>query len=98
MVSGVEGKAYRLYAIRAESFSFYVTGHRVEVAPHLDFVVKRLAEPTPTIALVKEKHLAEIGAPAPEKLFVWKSSPSAHALVANFPPPPAQDLGSAPKR
>ncbi|MBI2999074.1 MAG: glycosyltransferase family 39 protein [Deltaproteobacteria bacterium] len=98
VVNGIEGKEYRLYAIRAESFSFYVTGHRVEVAPHPDFVVKRLVEPIPTVVLVKEKHLAEIHAPSPEKFFVWKSFPSGHALVANFPPPPAQDLGRAPKR
>jgi len=47
-------------------------------------------KPVPTIALVKEKHIKEMNHIPPSKLFVWKTIPSANALVANFPPPRAR--------
>lgn len=85
-------KGYRLIAIRAESFRFYLSEH-VQVVPHPAAVEDLLLEPRPTIAVVKQRHLKEMNRLPLTRLFVWKVIPSGGALIANFPLPPAQDLG-----
>lgn len=97
MVNGSAAKEYRTVTIRGESFSFYLP-HSVQVVSHLGLIESMLEESIPTIALIKEKHLKEMRQISPSRLFVWKTIPSANALVANFPPRPAQDLGSTLKR
>lgn len=82
-------KDFRVVALRAESFSFYVA-KKVEVVSGTDEIERMLHENVPTVALVKEKHLGELEINSPLKLFVWKSIPSANALLANFPPSPPQ--------
>lgn len=96
IIKGNAAKEYRVVAIRAESLSFYLS-HPVRVVPHPAMIESLLEESTPTIALVKEKHLKEMPRISPSRLFVWKTIPSANALIANFPRPPAQNLGSTPK-
>lgn len=93
MVNALGVKGYRVMAIRAESFAFYLDAPVQEVS-HPGNVEEALKESKPTIALIKEKHLEEIRLP-PSKLFVWKAVPSGSALIANFPLPPAQNLGRA---
>ena len=83
-------KGARVVAVRGESFSFYLS-RQVEVVSGPDVVERRLQESVPTVALVKEKHLRELALNSPSRLFVWKSIPSADALVANFPPSPPPD-------
>ncbi|MBI2987724.1 MAG: glycosyltransferase family 39 protein [Deltaproteobacteria bacterium] len=90
-------KDYRVVAIRSESLPFYLSD-RVHVVPHPGVVERLLQEPTPTVALVKERHLGEINGLVPSKIFVWKTIPSGDALIANFPLLAAQNLGSALKR
>ncbi len=89
IVTGNATKGYRIIAIRAESFAFYLPDH-VRMVPHSAVVESLLQEPVPTIALVKEKHIKEMNHIPPSKLFIWKTIPSASALVANFPPPRAR--------
>jgi len=91
IVNGNTRKGYRVVAIRADSFSFYLSNH-VQVVSHPLMIEDMLKESVPTVALVKEKHLKEMRS----RIFVWKTVPSASALVANFPPP-AQALGRLPK-
>lgn len=81
--NGVKG--FRVVAIRAESLPFYLSDP-VKVVPHPGAVEDLLKESIPTVALVKEKHIKEMSHIPPSKLFVWKTIPSANALVANFPP------------
>ena len=83
-------KGARVVAVRGESFSFYLS-RQVEVVSGPDVVERRLQESVPTVALVKEKHLRKLELNSPSRLFVWKSIPSADALVANFPPSPPPD-------
>ncbi|MGH7773441.1 MAG: ArnT family glycosyltransferase [Candidatus Binatia bacterium] len=96
MVNGNAAPEYRVVAIRAESFSFYLSNH-VQVVSQSAMIENMLEEPIPTVALVKEKHLTEMRHIHPSRLFVWKAVSSARALVANFPLIPAQDLGRVPK-
>lgn len=93
IINGNTARAYRVVALRGESISFYLSNH-VQVASHPAMIESMLEESIPTIALVKEKHLREMRRFPPSRLFVWKSIPSASALVANFPLSSAQDLGS----
>jgi len=92
IVNGNSGKEYRVIAIRAESFSFYLSNH-VQVVSYPLMIEDMLKESVPTVALVKEKHLKQMRS----RIFVWKAIPEGSALVANFLPPSAQDLSSAPK-
>jgi 4-amino-4-deoxy-L-arabinose transferase-like glycosyltransferase len=90
VVNEATAKRARVVAIRDESFSFYLSG-QAEVVSGPNVVESRLQEGVPTVALVKEKHLRELKLKSPSRLFVWKSIPSANALVANFPPSPPPD-------
>jgi len=96
-VNGNVPKEYRVVVIRGDSFAFYLP-HRVMVVSRPAEVAGLLGQSIPTIALVKEKHIRGIGSGNSRRFFVWKSIPSGNALVANFPPAPAWDLGSAPNR
>lgn len=87
----------RVLAIRSDSFSFYLPYPVLEV-PLLASIRAMLEQPIPTVALIKEKHLMEIDGGRPASFFVWKTVPWGNALVANFPPSGAQDLGMSPKR
>ncbi len=75
----------RIVALQADSFSFYLP-HRVREVPHQGVVQRMLAETTPTVALVKEKHLKELQELPASKLYVWKRVLWGNAVVANFPP------------
>ncbi len=97
VVKGSAAKDFRMIAIRSESLPFYLSS-RVAVVPHSAAAEDLLLEPTPTVALVKEKHVKEMNRLPASRFFVWKVIPSGGALVANFPFVPAQDLGSALKR
>ena len=89
--------AERVVAIKPESFSFYLR-YSVQATSNIALLRSMLEEPILTVALVKEKHLSEINRLSPSRLFVWTSTPSARALVANFPLVSAQDLGRELKR
>lgn len=96
VVKGNAGKEYRVIAIRAESFPFYLSDH-VRLIAHPGVIEGLLQEPIPTVALVKERHLREINHLPHSRFFIWKAIPSGGALIANFPFVPAHDLSNAPK-
>jgi len=98
VVKGITAKDYRMVAIRGESLAFYLPDHQVLLVAHPAMVESLLEESVPTVALVKERHLREMHHSSRSRLFVWKTIPSAGALVANFRLVPAQDLGGALKR
>lgn len=97
ILNGNGSHAYRVVALRAESFSFYLPNH-VQVVSLPDIIESMLEESIPTVALIKEKHLREMARLPREKLFLWKSIPSAGALVANFPLSPSQNSEKAVNR
>jgi 4-amino-4-deoxy-L-arabinose transferase-like glycosyltransferase len=92
ILTEIEVKDYRVVIIRAESFPFYFSRH-VQIVSNPGLIEKMLQEPIPTVAVIKEKHLKQMHQIPPSRLFVWKIIPSARALVANFPRPPAHKPG-----
>lgn len=89
-------QGYRAVAFRADSFSFYLGRPVVEAAtPQL--VGSMLAEPSPTVALIKERHLPQLSANSAPSFYVWKRVAGGGALVANFPYVPAYNLAGLPK-
>lgn len=100
IVNRVPPSTYRLVATRPESFFFYLAEDidNLQTTKSVSSIARMLGEALPTVALVKQKHMKELEHVPSSKLFVWKSLPSAGVLVANFPPPSAQDLGTPPKR
>ncbi|MCH7911780.1 MAG: glycosyltransferase family 39 protein [Deltaproteobacteria bacterium] len=92
ILTEIEVKDYRVVIIRAESFPFYFSRH-VQIVSNPALIEKMLQEPIPTVAVIKEKHLKQMHRIPPSRLFVWKIIPSARALVANFPRPPAHKPG-----
>jgi 4-amino-4-deoxy-L-arabinose transferase-like glycosyltransferase len=76
----------RTVTIHSDSFSFYFPG-RVEMAPHIQAIEKMLGDPSPTLAVVKEKHVREMESRRVVEWFVWRVIPYGSALVANFPQP-----------
>jgi 4-amino-4-deoxy-L-arabinose transferase-like glycosyltransferase len=89
-------QGYRAVALRAESFAFYLGRPVVEAATPAE-VGSLLAQPSPTVALVKEKHLEELSANGAPTFYVWKKVAGGGALVANFPYVPAHKLAGLPK-
>jgi hypothetical protein len=100
IVNRVPPRTYRLIATRPESFSFYLAEgvDDLQITKSVSSIARMLGETLPTVALVKERHMKKLEQVPSAKLFVWKRAPSAGALVANFPPPAAHDLGTPPKR
>jgi len=89
VVNGAGGKEFRVVSLKGESFAFYLS-RKLQVVSGTDVIERMLHENIPTVALVKEKHLRQFELNSPLRIFVWKSVPSAHALVANFPPSPPE--------
>jgi 4-amino-4-deoxy-L-arabinose transferase-like glycosyltransferase len=86
---------FRTAALRAESFSFYLNSPVREV-PSLAAIDRMLREPAPTVALVKDRHIARMNWDGSNRVFIWKRVPEGAAVIANFPYAPANKGSSAP--